>query len=101
MMHEPINLNQVQEWAPLQSNDRRGLGFLAVLGFLFLVMIFRRSEMFWDELFLLLLGIGLAAGHRRMLFVFDIWPHLYCRVCSHRSKMLITPRMIGHCPIQS
>ncbi len=35
-------------------------------------MIFRRSEMFWDELLLVLLGIALAANHRRMVFVFGI-----------------------------
>jgi hypothetical protein len=72
MMHQPINLNQVQEWVPLQLNDGRGLGFLAVLGCLSLVMILRRSEMFWDELLLVLLGVGLAANHRRMVFVFGI-----------------------------
>ena len=72
IMHQPINLSQVEEWQPLQLTDGRGLGFLAVLGSLFLVMIVRRSELFWDELLLLVLGIGLAANHRRMVFVFGI-----------------------------
>jgi hypothetical protein len=72
MLHTPINLNQVEEWMPLQLNDGRGLGFLAVLGSIFLVMILRRSELFWDELLLLVLGIGVAANHRRMVFVFGI-----------------------------
>jgi hypothetical protein len=72
MMHQPINLGQVEEWGPLQLTDGRGLGFLAVLGSLFLVMIVRRSELFWDELLMLTLGIGLAANHRRMVFVFGI-----------------------------
>ena len=57
---------------PLQLNDGRGFGFLAVLGSIFLVMILRRSELFWDELLLLVLGIGVAANHRRMVFVFGI-----------------------------
>jgi hypothetical protein len=35
-------------------------------------MIVRRSELFWDELLLLGLGVGLAANHRRMVFVFGI-----------------------------
>jgi hypothetical protein len=72
MLHTPINLSQVEEWMPLQLNDGRGLGFLAVLGSIFLVMILRRSELFWDELLLLVLGIGVAANHRRMVFVFGI-----------------------------
>ena len=72
MLHTPINLNQVEEWMPLQLNDGRGFGFLAVLGSIFLVMILRRSELFWDELLLLVLGIGVAANHRRMVFVFGI-----------------------------
>jgi hypothetical protein len=28
MMHQPINLNQVEEWSPLQLTDARGLGYL-------------------------------------------------------------------------
>ena len=72
MMHQPVNLNQVEEWGPLQLIDGRGLGFLAILGSIFLVMIVRRSELFWDELLMLMLGIGLAANHRRMVFVFGI-----------------------------
>jgi hypothetical protein len=72
MLHTPINLNQVEEWMPLQLNDGRGLGFLAILGSIFLVMILRRSELFWDELLLLVMGIGVAANHRRMVFVFGI-----------------------------
>jgi hypothetical protein len=72
MMHQPINLSQVEEWRPLQLTDGRGLLFLATLGSLFLVMIVRRSELFWDELLMLMLGIGLAANHRRMVFVFGI-----------------------------
>jgi hypothetical protein len=72
MMHQPINLNQVEEWSPLQLTEARGLGFLGILGSLSLVMIVRRSELFWDELLLLTLGIGLAANHRRMVFVFGI-----------------------------
>jgi hypothetical protein len=72
MMHQPVNLNQVEEWGPLQLTDGRGLGFLAILGSIFLVMIVRRSELFWDELLMLMLGIGLAANHRRMVFVFGI-----------------------------
>jgi hypothetical protein len=72
MAHQPINLSQVGEWQPLQLNDGRGLGLLAVLGALFLVLVVRRSELYWDELVMLMLGIWLAASHRRLVFVFGI-----------------------------
>jgi hypothetical protein len=72
MAHRPINLSQVGEWQPLQLIDGRGLGFLAILGSLFLVLIVRRSELYWDELLMLMLGIWLAASHRRLVFVFGI-----------------------------
>jgi hypothetical protein len=72
MLHQPIGVSQVEEWQPLQLTDGRGLGFLAIVGSLFLVMIVRRSELFWDELLLLALGTWFAASHRRMVFVFGI-----------------------------
>jgi hypothetical protein len=72
MMHRPINLVMVEEWQPLLLTDGRGAGFLAILGLIFVVMIVRRSQLFWDEVLLLGLGIGLAASHRRMIFVFGI-----------------------------
>jgi hypothetical protein len=72
ILHQPVGLSVVEEWKPLQLNDGRGLGFLAVLGSLFLVMIVRQSELFWDELLMLALGTWLAASHQRMVFVFGI-----------------------------
>ncbi|MEO6965252.1 MAG: hypothetical protein ABI076_05060, partial [Acidobacteriaceae bacterium] len=72
MLHQPINLSQVEEWKPLVFNDPRGLGFLAILGCIFFVLILRHSELFLDELLLLALGAYFAANHFRMLFLFGI-----------------------------
>lgn len=72
MLHQPINLAQVQEWKPLEWNDPRGVGLLVVLGCIFLLLILRRSEIFFHELLLLALGTWLAITHGRMLFVFGI-----------------------------
>ncbi|MGA1982190.1 MAG: hypothetical protein ABSG84_06930 [Acidobacteriaceae bacterium] len=72
MLHQPINLGNVQEWQPLRLSDPRGLAFLATLGGLFLFLIVRRTQLLWHELLLLALGAYLAATHERMLFVFGI-----------------------------
>jgi hypothetical protein len=72
ILHLPINLNQVDEWRPLQLTDGRGLTFLAVLGCIFLFLILRQSKLFLHELLLISLVIWLAASHRRMLFPFGI-----------------------------
>lgn len=72
MLHLPINLNQVDEWRPLQLINGHGLTFLAVIGCIFLLLIIRRSELFLHELLLLALAIWLAAAHQRMLFPFGI-----------------------------
>jgi hypothetical protein len=68
----PISMSQVQEWGPLQVNSGRGVGLLAVLGCIFLLVAIRRSELFWHELVLLVLGAWFAFNHTRMVFVFGI-----------------------------
>lgn len=72
MLRQPINLSQVQEWQPLQLNGVRGFGFLAILGSVCLILIARRSLLFWHELLLLAVGAELAIRHDRMMFVFGI-----------------------------
>jgi hypothetical protein len=72
MLDQPINLGNVMEWHPLHLTEPRGLGFMGVLVCIFLLLILRRSELFWDELLLLAVGIWLAASHQRMVFVFGI-----------------------------
>ncbi len=69
---EPINVGNVQEWLPLTMTSTRGLGLLAVLGCILLILMARQSQFFLDELLLLAAGTWLAMSHRRMLFVFGI-----------------------------
>ncbi|GGA61326.1 hypothetical protein GCM10011507_11010 [Edaphobacter acidisoli] len=72
MLYQPINLSQIEEWGPLQLNDPRALVLFGILGCLFLVFLFRRSELFLHELLLLAMGTELAITHSRMLFAFGI-----------------------------
>jgi len=72
MFHQSIQLSSVEEWMPLTMNSGRGLGFLLVLGCIFLIVLVQRSVLALDELTMLALGTWLAISHRRMLFVFGI-----------------------------
>jgi len=72
MLHQPIGLSTVEEWAPLRLTDSRGVALLLVLLCGFLLVALRKSELFLHELLLIGLGTWLAVGHVRMLFVFGI-----------------------------
>ena len=72
LLHQQLNLASVQEWQPLQFSSERGILFLAVLACIFLLIIVHKSELRFDELLLLAIGIWLAGNHERMLFVFGI-----------------------------
>lgn len=72
MFHQPINLSQIEEWGPLQLSDPRALALFGIMGCLFLIFLFRRSELFLHELLLLAVGTELAVTHSRMLFVFGV-----------------------------
>lgn len=83
MWHQPINLAQVQEWQPLRLVDTRGIGLMATLACIVLVVVVRKSELMWEELLLLALGTWLAVSHTRMVFVFGILAApILCRVLS-------------------
>jgi hypothetical protein len=72
MLNQPLNLTGVQEWAPLNMTEMRGIALLAILLCSFLLVVIRRSELFFDELLLLMLGTWLAVSHIRMLIIFGI-----------------------------
>jgi hypothetical protein len=72
LLHQHVNLDNVQEWQPLQLNGQRGIVFLVVLACIFLLVIMRKSELHLNELLLLAAGVWLAGSHDRMLFVFGI-----------------------------
>ncbi|MGO8720245.1 MAG: hypothetical protein ACLQMO_13685 [Acidobacteriaceae bacterium] len=72
LLHQPVGLGVVQEWMPLTMTSARGLGLLAILGSIFLLVILQRSQLFWEELLVLAMGTWLAVSHQRMVFVFGI-----------------------------
>jgi hypothetical protein len=69
----PLNLANVEEWAPLQLTEARGIGLLVILLCCFLLAITRKADLRLDELVLLILGAWLAMNHTRMLIVFGIF----------------------------
>ena len=76
LLHMPLMLASVQEWAPLQFNQPHGIALAAVLLGSLLLTLVRHSQrfpqLFLDELLLMLLGAWLAADHLRLLYVFGI-----------------------------
>lgn len=67
-----MGVNAVSEWAPLQLAGTRGMAYLGVLGAILLLVIVRRTELFWHELLTMMLATWLAASHERLLFAFGI-----------------------------
>jgi hypothetical protein len=83
MLHQPIGLSMVQEWKPLELSGGRAFAYLGILGCIFLLVIARGSQLFWQELVLLALATYFAASHQRMLFVFGILvAPILCRLLS-------------------
>ncbi len=72
MLHQPINLGNVEEWKALAVSDPRGAALLAIVLCSFLLVIVGRADLYWDELLLMILGTWLAFSHVRLLFVFGI-----------------------------
>ena len=72
MLHQPINLGNVEEWKALAVSDPRGAALLAILLCSFLLVLVGRAELYWDELLLMILSTWLAFSHTRLLFVFGI-----------------------------
>lgn len=73
MLHQPINLGNVQEWKPLVVSDPRGAGLLAVIVLVLVVLIADRTEkLFLHEAALLAIGAWLALSHQRLAIVFGI-----------------------------
>jgi hypothetical protein len=72
MLHMPLMLASISEWAPLNLSSPAGLGLLAVLSCVLLLAIMRRSELHLDELLLMAMGAWMALSHMRMLYVFGL-----------------------------
>jgi hypothetical protein len=72
LLHQPLNLANVEEWQPTQMTSARGVALLIVLLCCFLPVLLSRAEIFWDEFLLLILAAWLGISHVRMLFAFGI-----------------------------
>jgi hypothetical protein len=72
LLHMPLLVGNVAEYAPLNMTEGRGIGLLAILLISFLLLAARKSTMYWDELIFLVIGTWMAVSHMRMLFVFGI-----------------------------
>jgi hypothetical protein len=72
LINMPLLIGNVAEYAPLQMGSARGIALMAVLLFIFLLVMMHRSQMFWDESILLALSTWMAVSHLRLLFVFGI-----------------------------
>jgi len=72
LMNMKLLMANVEEWAPLQLTEARGIGLFAILFCILLVLMAKKAELYLDELILLAAGTWLAVGHIRMLIVFGI-----------------------------
>jgi hypothetical protein len=72
MLNMKSLMANVEEWAPLQLSDARGLGLLAVLFCMFLLVLTRKADLHADELILVCMGSWLAMSHTRMLIIFGM-----------------------------
>jgi hypothetical protein len=72
LMNMKLLMANVEEWAPLQLTEARGIGLLAILFSILLLLMAKSAELYLDELILLAAGAWLAFGHIRMLIVFGI-----------------------------
>jgi hypothetical protein len=72
MLHQNIQLANVQEWQPTSMTDPRGIALLLILLASFLSVVLRRSELYFDELLILAAATWLGVSHQRTLFAFGI-----------------------------
>ena len=81
MFSQSDNLNFIYEWRTLDFADPRGIGLFVVLAFMAALVLFRKADLYLDEVMLLGIGSFLALQHMRMLFVFGILAApLLCRL---------------------
>lgn len=72
LMNMKLLMANVEEWAPLNLTEARGIGLLAVLFCIVLLIAARKADIYLDELLLLAAGTWMAVGHIRMLIIFGI-----------------------------
>jgi hypothetical protein len=72
LVTQHLALGASQEWLPTPMTDLRAKALLLILLASFLTVAFRRSELHFDELILLVAAGWLGLSHRRTLFAFGI-----------------------------
>lgn len=72
LVTQHLALGASQEWLPTPMTDLRAKALLLILLASFLTVAFRRSELYFDELILLVAAGWLGLSHRRTLFAFGI-----------------------------
>ena len=72
LMNMKLLMANVQEWAPLKLTEARGIGLLAVLFCMVLLIAARKTDIHLDEVLMLVAGTWMAVGHIRMLVIFGI-----------------------------
>jgi hypothetical protein len=72
LMNMQTMIVNVEEWAPLNLTEARGIGVLAVLLCIALLIAARKAEIYLDELLVLAAGAWLAFEHTRMMILFGI-----------------------------
>ena len=70
LMNMKTMIANVEEWAPLNLTEARGIGVLAVLLCIVLLIATRKAEIYLDELLVLAAGAWLAFEHTRMMIIF-------------------------------
>ena len=72
LMNMKLLMANVEEWAPLKLTEARGIGLLAVLFCMLLLIAARKANIHLDEFILLAAGTWMAISHVRMLIIFAI-----------------------------
>jgi len=72
MFKQHVNVANVSEWQPPDPNDPRTVVLFGCAALLFVMVLFRRATLRFDELVLFVLGFAMAVRHFRMFFVFGV-----------------------------
>jgi hypothetical protein len=72
LFQQPLDMNAVDEWKAPDLRESRSLAMLGALVAIFLLPLWRKTELELRELALLAAALWMATQHQRMLFLFGI-----------------------------
>ena len=72
LLKQKDNLGNITEWRSLNFHNIRGVAVFGLAGVMILIVLVRKKVFRLEELLLIVLGLGLAARHQRMMAVFGI-----------------------------